>query len=209
MAVTHGYGQGMRRRCLAIFGLLGVVLTACSSSSPHAAEPPASPSRSVASASASVAASPGPSASPSSVATPTPSATPFVSAATEAGAYAFVKAYFAELDRSYASGDVSKLAPYRTSTCSCLGFEKDIASFYGQGGRLLGEQTVIDTWYLGDHGPAFARAAIAFHTTGVTNRLPGKADTFTKSESGIFAIDLHRSADTWVISDVRYGMPKP
>jgi hypothetical protein len=186
----------MRQRCLASFVLLGVVITGCSSSGTHAAAPPPVVRSS--------AATPSPVASP----TPSPSATPFLSAATEAGAYAFVKAYFAELDRAYASGDVSKLAPYRQATCSCLGFERDIRSYYGRGGKIVGEKTFIDKWSLGDHGPAFARAGILFHTSDVTNTLPGRADSVTKSESGIFALDLRRVSNTWIFSDIRYG-PAP
>ena len=203
MAVTHGYGRGMRHRCLAMLLLLGVAIAGCSSSSPHAAAPPVSPSGSVSSTSPSVGVSPTP--SPSSVGTPTASATPFVSAGTEAGAYAFVKAYFAELDRAYASGDVSRLVPYRLSTCSCLGFERKIRGHYAVGDSIVGESTVIDNWEFGDHGPAFARTAILFHTVPVTIKSRSKQDIVIPRERGEFAIDLRRSGTNWVVADVRYG----
>lgn len=183
----------MRQRCLASFLLLGVMITGCSSASQHAATPPP------------VLRSSAPAPSASVAPTPSPSATPFVSPATEAGAYAFVKAYFAELDKAYATGDVSKLEPYRRATCSCLGFERDIRSYYGRGGKIIGERTFIDKWSLGEHGPAFARVGILFHTSEVTNRLMGKPDTVTKSESGVFSLDLRRVSNSWVFSDIRYG----
>src|SRR5690242_5611403 len=69
------------------------------------------------------------SAAPSPPPSPRPSPTPFVSSADEAGAFAFVKAYFAELDRAFATGDVWQLEPYRDVSCSCVGFERQIRNY--------------------------------------------------------------------------------
>src|SRR4051812_115384 len=121
----------MWRRCAAAWVAVAAVCAGCSSGAAKGAAPPPPPASSPsAPARASARVSPRP--------TPTASATPFVSSADEAGAYAFVKAYFAELDRAYATGDVSRLATYRLATCSCVGFERDIRRYYDVGGRLVG-----------------------------------------------------------------------
>src|SRR4051794_22177829 len=67
------------------------------------------------------------SAAPSATASPTASPTPFVSAADQEGAFAFVRTYFATLDKAYASGDIRPLRLLRKDTCrSCVQFEEQI-----------------------------------------------------------------------------------
>lgn len=127
-----------------------------------------------------------------------------MSPGTEAGAYAFVKAYFAELDRAYATGDVSKLEPYRRASCSCLGFERDIRSYYGRGGKIVGEKFIIDRVVFGDHGPAFAEVGVAFRTPSVKNKLPNMASTTTDPESGSYALSLRRVANRYIVSEIQY-----
>ncbi len=118
----------MWRRCLGAVGLLvligGGLLGCASSPTRSAAIPAAAPSVSMT-----------PRATPSPTPTPTVSATPFVSTADEAGAHAFVLAYFAELDRAYATGDVSRLKPYRLDTCICVKNEKTHPETYAAGGE--------------------------------------------------------------------------
>jgi hypothetical protein len=133
--VTRSYRRGMWSWCLGAVSLLAVVggaLAGCASApTPAAAVPPGVSAR--ASASAPRSASASPSAAPSL--TPTAGATPFVSASDEAGAYYFVKAYFAELNRAYASGDVARLKLFREPTCICVRTERLIVSTYAAGGE--------------------------------------------------------------------------
>lgn len=195
--------MGMWRRCFGAMTLLTVIgggLAGCASAptSAAAAPPP----------SASVRASAGASVTPSPTPTPTPtprvSATPFVSAADEAGAYAFVKAYFAELNRAYATGDVSRLAPYRQPTCICVGKETGIVEAYASGGRIAGVSFNVLKWAYGAHGPSFARTAIYFQLGAVRHLSPGKPTVVDPPISGLYAIDLRRMQDHWSISDIRF-----
>src|SRR5665213_3266643 len=167
----------MWRRCAAAWMLLALFVSGCASGGPSGASPPSVK----ASASAAVPASA--SASPS--ATPSPAlATPFVSSGDEAGAYAFVKAYFAELDRVFASGDTAALAPYRIPTCICIRVEKNIRDVYDLGGRITGARLTILKWAYGNHGPAFARTAIYFYATPIVHHLPGKPDATDRALYG-------------------------
>lgn len=201
MLVTGSYGRSMWGRCAAACASLAVVVAGCSSSPSQGAAPPPKPA---ASAPSTV-----PHQPPNPPPTPRASATPFVSSADEAGAFAFVKAYFAAVDRAYATGDTSQLVPYRAKTCSCLGAEMDIHSYYDKGGKISGESLIIDRMVLGERGPAFARVGVLFHTPAVRNFLPGKAVTMTQPESGALALDLKRTGNTYVISEVQFKAQAP
>lgn len=194
----------MWRRCagaVILPALVGVALSGCASTPTRAATaPPNAP------ASASV--SPSPSASPSLGSTPAPSptasATPFVSAADEVGAHAFVVAYFAELNRAYATGDVSRLVPYREPTCICVRFETRIVGVYSKGGQISGTDFQVLKWAFGAHGPAFARTAVYFHVTAIRHEIPGKPTQVDAAANGYYAIDLRRQRGHWTISDIRF-----
>lgn len=185
----------MRTRWLAMLALLAVV-AGCSSSSPHAAVPPLVTSTPTPSAAATPTASPAP-----AVTAPPPA---FVSPATGAGAIAFALVYFKELDRAYASGDVSRLAPYRLATCSCLGFERDIRSYYSMGGKIDGEQIIIDRVISDRQGPSLTRVGVLFHTPVVKNYLPNKPITTTSPERGAYALTLKRLDRSYVIVEIQY-----
>ncbi len=188
----------MRRRGLAPFALLAVVITGCSSSGPHAAAPPP------------VVTPPAATASPSAAPTPapTPSATPFISAATEAGAYAFVKAYFAELDRALCVGGCF-------AACAVSGGDVFLSWFRAEYSQLLrpGREAgwrvrlFIDNWVFGDHGPGFAKAATQLSYQHGTKRLApaGVDNRRRRAERGIYVIDLTPRAQHWVLRDVRSG----
>jgi hypothetical protein len=179
---------------------MGAVLAGCASATTRAAAVP--------SASASAVVAPSviatPSASPSPTPTPTASATPFVSSADEAGAHAFVVAYFAELDRAYATGDVSRLKPYRLDTCICVRLERRIAGVYAQGGHITGASLQVLGWAYGAHGPAYARTAIYFHSTAISHVIPGRPTETDPALKGYYAVDLRRDRTHWVISDIRF-----
>jgi hypothetical protein len=132
------------------------------------------------------------------------SATPFVSSGDEAGAYAFVKAYFAELNRAYATGDVAELATYRLPTCICVRTDKLIRTTYSAGGRITGVNFTVLKWAYGAHGPSFARTAVSFHNSVIRHVLPGKPTVVEPPLDGFYAIDLRRQQDHWVISDIRF-----
>jgi hypothetical protein len=187
----------MLTRGLASFSLLVVVAAGCSSSATHGASPaPASGAPSAAAVTPSV--------------EPTPSATPFVSSADEAGAKAFVVSYYAELDKAFASGDTSRLTPYRLATCICVKSETGIRSTYDAGGSIVGAKLTILKWAYGAHGPAFARTAIAFHATSLTDKMPGKKDVTEREVYGDYFIDLRRLENHWQISDIRFKeVPAP
>jgi hypothetical protein len=174
--------------------LIGGGLVACASSPTRSAAIPASaPSVSVT-----------PRVTLTPTPTPTASATPFVSAADEAGAHAFVLAYFAELDRAYATGDVSRLKPYRLDTCVCAQNEKLIRRTYTGGGKIRGVKFEVLNWVYGAHGPAFARTAISFSLPAVSHILPGKPVVVEPPLDGYYAIDLTRFSNHWTISDIRF-----
>jgi hypothetical protein len=181
----------MLTRCLASISLLVVVTAGCSSSSSTGASAAA-----VSVAPTSVAASP--------TVSPTPSATPFVSSGDEAGAHAFVLAYYAELNRAFATGDTSRLAVYRLGTCSCLKFDNEIRTAHDAGGSIDGAKIVVTKWVYGDHGPAFAKAAVAFSFPTITTRIPGKPDVVEAALRIYHVLDLRRQGGAWVISDIRY-----
>lgn len=183
----------MLTRCLASISLLVVVTAGCSSAATRGASPiPASTSA----VSASVAATP--------PVSPTPVAKPFVSSADEAGAHAFVVSYYTELDKAFATGDTSRLVPYRLATCVCVKSERLIQKAYGAGGSIVGAKLTIQRWVYGDHGPAFAKTGIAFYATGATHKMLGKKDVTQRQVYGRYFIDLRRLADRWVISTIRF-----
>ena len=181
----------MLTRCLASISLLVVVAAGCSSSATHGAS------------SAPVAVAPSSAAATPSV-TPTPSATPFVSSADEAGAKAFVVAYYAELNRAFATGDTSRLGVFHVASCSCAKFDKEIRTAYDAGGSISGAKITVTKWVYGDHGPAFAKTAVAFSLPAITTRSPGKKDVFEAALRVFHVLDLRRVGGSWVISDIRY-----
>jgi hypothetical protein len=181
----------MLTRCLASVSLLLVVTAGCSSSASHGASL----------APASVAAS---TAAVTPSAAPTPSARPFASSADEAGAKAFVAAYYAEWDRALATGDTSEMVPYRLATCSCAKFDRDIRSTYDTGGSLVGATIDIYKWVYGDHGPTFARTGIEFSISKIIDKTPGKKDFVEPAVYLRHFIDLRRVGAHWVISEIRY-----
>ncbi len=195
----------MWRRCVGVVGLLGVTaggLVGCASSPTRSAAVPSSTPvvRVTAPPAASPTASPSPTPSP----TPSVSATPFVSPADEVGAHDFVVAYFAELNRAYATGDVSRLKPYRLDTCICARSERLILDTYKAGGRIVGVNFEVLGWAWGAHGPAFARTAIKVHVTPGKHELPGKPTVVDPVVDGYYAVDLRReSGGYWAISDIR------
>ncbi len=161
----------MWRRCVGAVGLLGVItggLVGCASSPTRSAAVPSSTPV----ARVTVAPAATPSVAPTPTPTPAVSATPFVSSADEAGAHDFVVAYFAELNRAYATGDVSRLKPYRLDTCICVKKEEHIVQVYKAGGRISGVSYTILGWAFGDHGPAFARTAVHFHSAAIRHEWP-------------------------------------
>ena len=187
----------MLTRCLASISLLVVVAAGCASSSSTGAS--AAP---VSVAPTSAAASP--------TVSPTPSATPFVSSGDEAGAHAFVVAYYAELDRAFASGDTSRLTPFRLASCACVKAELAIRKTYDAGGSIVGAFLRITKWVYGDHGPAFAKTGIAFYASAITDKLPGKEDVVEREIYGHYFLDLTRTAGHWTISAIRFKeVPKP
>jgi hypothetical protein len=127
-----------------------------------------------------------------------------VSTADEAGAHAFVVAYFAELDRAYATGDVSRLRPYRLDTCTCAKNEKLIRSTYVGGGKMAGVHFDVLKWVYGAHGPAFARTAISFSLPAISHIVPRKPVVVEPPLEGYYAIDLTRLGDHWVITEIRF-----
>ena len=186
---------------MSLLAVVGGTLAGCASTpTPASAAPPSASAR----VSVGASASPSPSASPTPSPTPRASATPFVSPADEAGAHAFVVAYFAELNRAYATGDVSRLAPYREPTCICVRFEARIAGVYSKGGRITGAAFEVLKWAFGAHGPAFARTAVYFHATAIRHELPGEKSEVDSPVNGYYAIDLRRQQDHWAISDMRF-----
>jgi Family of unknown function (DUF6318) len=190
-------------RPVRLLAVVGVAVAGCASAPTTAAVPP--PSVAVSGAPSASATGPGSaSASPTPSPTPSSSATPFVSSADEAGAYAFVKAYFAELNRAYATGDVSRLKLFREPTCICVRSEKLIVSTYTAGGRISGVSFAVLGWAFGAHGPAFARTAISFHMPSVRHEFPGKPSAVEPPVDGDYAIDLRRHSGYWVISDIRF-----
>ena len=185
----------MRHCVLAPVALLAVAAAGCGSpAATHGAAPP------TASASTTLA-PPNRTAAP----TPTPSvtATPFVTAADEAGAYAFVKAYFSSLDHAFRTGDVQALVPLRSATCSCVRFEQTIRDVYDVGGHISGAKLTILGWAFGSHGPGFARTAVYFHASQVRNVIKGKPDHVDAAFNGYYAVDLRRTGNSWVVNDVR------
>ncbi len=190
----------MWRRCAAAFVPLALFVSGCASGEPPSAAVPPSAS---ASASGSPAGRVSASPSPSPTASPVAVASPFVSAGDEAGAYAFVKAYFAAVDRAIVSGNTDPLVPYRLPSCSCLGVEREIRSLYVDGVRLGGARLSILKWVYGDHGPAFARTAIHFHSTAIT-RISPKGRTTEPAIDGDYFVDLRRTGGRWIISDIRF-----
>jgi hypothetical protein len=180
----------MRTRSLAILSLLVVVTAGCASSAATGASP------------APVAVAPSAVVTPT--VSPTPSATPFVSSGDEAGAHAFVLAYYAELNRAFVTGDTSRLAPYRLATCSCLKFDHEIRTAYDAGGSISGAEITVTKWVYGDHGPAFAKTAVAFSLPEVTIRIPGRKDVVEAALRVFHVLDLRRRGATWVISEIRY-----
>jgi hypothetical protein len=191
----------MWRRCAAGWALLAVtaaVVAGCGSEPSHGATPPPGPPTP-----SSAVASPSVTTSPTATRTPTPSVTPFVSSADEAGAYAFVKAYFAELDRAYATGDVSGLVPYREATCSCILSEKDIDTYYKSGGRLSGARHTILKFATGDRGPLFFRVGVYFRAATITNHDPHGPARVTPALVADLFIDLSRLNNRWTMRDAR------
>jgi hypothetical protein len=141
---------------------------------------------------------------------PTPSATPFVSSGDEAGAKAFVAAYYAEWDRALATGDTSRMKTYRLDSCVCAKAEMNIESTYRAGGKIVGARLTILKWAYGAHGPAFARTAIAWHATAMTFKVPGRADHTDRALYGDYFIDLRREGTRWFISTTRFKeVPAP
>jgi hypothetical protein len=136
--------------------------------------------------------------------TPSASATPFLSPADEAGAHAFVLAYLRELDRAYATGDVSRLKPYRLDTCVCVKKEQRIVDVYSAGGRITGASYTVLGWAYGAHGPAFARTAIRFHSAAIRHHWPERPTEVDPAIDGYYAIDLRRVSAHWAISDIRF-----
>ena len=191
----------MWRRCSGAVSLLAVVVVALSgcASTPTTAAAAVPPSAAVLASPSSPSSSP----SPTPSASPTASATPFVSSADEAGAHAFVVAYFAELNRAYATGDVSRLATFRTATCICIKSEKLITSTYAAGGRIAGAHFTVLGWAWGAHGPAFARTAVAVEVPAVRRGVPGRPLVTEAAAHGYWAIDLRRQLGRWTISDIR------
>ena len=119
-------------------------------------------------------------------------------------------AYYAEWDRALATGDTSRMATYRLATCICVNAETQIRATYGAGGSVTGSKITILRWAYGAHGPAFARTAIAIHSTATTFKIPGKADQTDPAVYGDFFVDLHRVGTHWVISATRYKeVPAP
>jgi hypothetical protein len=168
-----------------------ILSTACSSSAAHGATTaPVSAPQSTAAATPTV--------------VPTPSAMPFVSSADEAGAKAFVFAYYAELNRAFATGDTSELAVYHLVSCSCTDFDDEIRAAYEAGGSISGAKLAITKWAYGDHGPAFAKTAIEFTVPAITTRVPGKQDVVAHASRAIHVLDLRRVGSRWVISTIRY-----
>jgi Family of unknown function (DUF6318) len=181
----------MLTRCLASISLLVVALAGCASAAPHGATL------------APVSVAPL-TATPTPAPAPTPSATPFLSTADEAGAKAFVTAYFAEWDRALATGDTSRMESFRLATCVCVRAETRIKATYAAGGTITGAKLTVLKWAYGAHGPAFARTAIAFHATATTYKIPGSPDLTDPALYGDYFVDLRRSGTHWIVSDVRY-----
>lgn len=191
----------MWSRCIQAVSLLavaGVAMAGCASTPTRAAALPSASVRT------SPTASPSPSPSPTPSPTPRASAIPFLSSADEDGAHAFVVAYFAEVNRAFATGDVSRLVPYREATCTCVGQEELIVKAYSAGGQITGVNIAVLGWAWGAHGPAFARTAIAFHMPATRQELPGRPTVVDPPVNGAYAIDLRREFDHWLIRDIRF-----
>jgi hypothetical protein len=138
--------------------------------------------------------------SPSSPAL-TAAASPFISPATEKGAYDFVKAYFAERDRTASSGDLSRLIPYRTGSCSCVDIEKKIATRPSDGSKIYSQHLMITKWYFEWRGPTAAKAVIWTTARDVFGKV-GESPT-VRNGSGYFVLDLKRDFTRWVLADLR------
>jgi hypothetical protein len=176
--------------CLAAASAL-TLLAGCASSATQGAEP------------APVSVAPKTVAATPSVA-PTPSATPFGSTADEAGAHAFVLAYYTEWERALTTGDTAGMLPYRLATCTCANFDRKIRTTYRAGGSFVGAQINVYKWVYGAHGPAFARTGIEFSVSKITDKVPGKKDHVEPAVYLRHFVDLRRVDNHWVISEIRY-----
>lgn len=178
-----GYGGFMVRRGLGLLAAL-LVTVSCGGNQKGATPPPPV------------------AAAPSATATPTPSATPFVSSADQAGAFAFTRAYFDELNRAFASGATTTLATFRKPSCSCTAIETTINETYGQGGRITGQQAKVEGLSSGETGPSF------FKVTAELTVTPGRAFSRAGEQrdlqgvQGNYYLLLTRDGDHWVIDSV-------
>jgi hypothetical protein len=182
--VTFRYLGPMRRRALGLLAV-GLLTVSCSGGGQKGAAPPPP-----------VTSSP---ASPS----PTPSPTPFVSSADEQGAFEFVRAYYDALNHAVATGDTTRLHPFRADTCSCTKSERDVSSAYSNGGRVEGTHLQIQDLLLGQSGPAFAKVTVQFHTSpGRQVDGAGGVKPLT-AVSGSQFVYLTRDGDHWLIDDIK------
>lgn len=141
--------------------------------------------------------------SPTPSKSPAPSVSPTGSDASAAGVEAFIKSYYAEINRAIETGDVSTLTSYSVPACPCRRLVESIRE-KTTGSRIQGGEFTLSTVSPHDVTPTLAGAEVLYDVAKAeVVKSDGRVIETVKAAPGARDdISVVRYNDRWLVSNV-------